>query len=70
MKVPAYSKPVLLVGRESMNRAVNSDIVAVEVFPMSEWKSPADAVVDQDGARHRRFPAVKLSSAHSRLTGR
>lgn len=53
-----------------MNRAVNGDIVAVEVFPMSEWKSPADAVVDQDGARHRRFPAVKLNSAHSRLTRR
>ena len=33
-----------------MNRAVQGDIVAVEVFLESEWKAPADAVVDQDGA--------------------
>jgi len=33
-----------------MNRAVHGDIVAVEVFPVREWKAPADAVVDQDGA--------------------
>ena len=31
-----------------MNRAVHSDIVVVEVFPESEWKAPADAVVDQE----------------------
>ncbi|KAG6893373.1 hypothetical protein C0992_010277, partial [Termitomyces sp. T32_za158] len=31
-----------------MNRAVNGDIVVVEVFPESEWKAPADEVVDQD----------------------
>ena len=31
-----------------MNRAVQGDIVVVEVFPESEWKAPADAVVDQE----------------------
>ena len=39
----------MLVGRENMNRAVQGDIVAVEVFPESEWKAPADEVVDQEG---------------------
>ena len=38
----------MLVGRENMNRAVQGDIVAVEVFPESEWKAPADEVVDQE----------------------
>lgn len=33
-----------------MNRAVQGDIVAVEIFPESEWKAPADEVVDQEGA--------------------
>jgi exosome complex exonuclease DIS3/RRP44 len=70
VKVPAYSKPVLLVGRESMNRAVQGDIVAVEVFPVSEWKAPADAVVDKDGARLGQLPAVKLNSVHSCLARR
>ena len=31
-----------------MNRATSGDIVVVEVFPESEWKAPADEVVDQD----------------------
>lgn len=31
-----------------MNRAVQGDVVAVEVFPESEWKAPADQVVDQE----------------------
>ncbi|KAJ7600823.1 hypothetical protein C8J56DRAFT_1038453 [Mycena floridula] len=35
-------------GRENMNRAVHSDVVVVEVFPESEWKAPADEVVDQE----------------------
>ncbi|KAF8518199.1 RNB-domain-containing protein [Gautieria morchelliformis] len=48
VNVPAFSKPVLLLGREHMNRAVHGDVVAIEVFPESEWKAPADEVVDQD----------------------
>ena len=31
-----------------MNRAIDGDIVAVEVFPESEWKAPGDQVVDQE----------------------
>ncbi|EPQ56056.1 RNB-domain-containing protein [Gloeophyllum trabeum ATCC 11539] len=48
VSVPAFTKPVLLVGRENMNRAVHGDIVAIEVFDESEWKAPADEVVDQE----------------------
>ncbi|KAJ3733858.1 hypothetical protein DFJ43DRAFT_1067052 [Lentinula guzmanii] len=46
--VPAFDKPILLVGRENMNRVVQGDIVVVEVFPEKEWKAPADEVVDQE----------------------
>ena len=46
--VPAFTKPVLLIGRENMNRAVQGDVVVVEVFAESEWKAPGDAVVDQE----------------------
>lgn len=48
VSVPAFQKPVLLIGRENMNRATSGDIVVVEVFPDHEWKAPADEVVDQD----------------------
>ncbi|KAF8839454.1 RNB-domain-containing protein [Paxillus ammoniavirescens] len=46
--VPAFSKPVLLIGRENMNRAVHGDVVVVEVFDESEWKAPAEEVIDQE----------------------
>ena len=49
MSNPAFQKPILLVGRENMNRAVHGDIVAVEVFDPKDWKAPADEVVDQEG---------------------
>ena len=44
----AYSKPILLIGRENMNRAVQGDIVVVEVFSEQEWKAPTEEVIDQD----------------------
>lgn len=46
--VSGFDKPILLIGRENMNRAVQGDIVAVEVFDEKEWKAPADEVVDQE----------------------
>lgn len=33
-----------------MNRAVQGDVVAVEIFPEAQWKAPADEVVDQESA--------------------
>ncbi|KAF8306782.1 RNB-domain-containing protein [Clavulina sp. PMI_390] len=50
VNLPAFTKPVLLIGRECMNRAVDGDVVAVEIFPESDWKAAGDEVVDQDAA--------------------
>ncbi|GFZ46672.1 Chromosome disjunction protein 3 [Saitozyma sp. JCM 24511] len=50
VRVPSLDKPVLLVGRQAMNRSVDGDVVVVEVFPRSEWKAPGEEVVDQDEA--------------------
>ena len=47
--VTGFEKPVLLIGREHMNRSVQGDVVVVEVFDEKEWKAPADQVVDQEG---------------------
>jgi exosome complex exonuclease DIS3/RRP44 len=49
VRVAAFNKPVLVAGRQNMNRAMQGDIVAIEMLPRSEWRTPADAVVDQDG---------------------
>lgn len=50
VKVPAYDKPILLIGRDAMNRAVDGDIVAVEILPKAEWKAPGEEVLDADSA--------------------
>ncbi|KAG8899742.1 exosome catalytic subunit dis3, partial [Tulasnella sp. 408] len=50
VNVPAFSKPVLLIGRQNMNRAVDGDIVAVELLPQSEWRTSVDEVIDQEAA--------------------
>lgn len=50
VKVPKFDKPILLIGRDSMNRAVDGDVVAVEVLPESEWKASGDEVLDADSA--------------------
>lgn len=49
VKVPAFGKPVLLVGTENTNRSVTGDYVVVEVLPEAEWKAPADEVLDEEG---------------------
>lgn len=57
----AYDKPVLLIGRENMNRAVQGDIVAVEILPEDEWKAPADEVLDQEGDAQRPRRILKVT---------
>lgn len=48
VRVASLNKPVLLVGRESINRSVDGDMVVVEIFPKDQWKAPGEEVLDQD----------------------
>jgi exosome complex exonuclease DIS3/RRP44 len=56
------NKPVLLVGRESMNRSVDGDMVVVEIFPKEQWKAPGEEVLDQDCKS-------TINDSESKLTG-
>ena len=57
---------MLLVGREHMNRAVQGDVVAVEVFDEKDWKAPLDEVVDQDG--NLSFLTYFFDKRHTQVT--
>ena len=59
--VPAFTKPILLVDRENMNRAVQGDVVVVELFDEKEWKAPADEVVDQESTFSSPYHMLYLS---------
>ncbi|MCO5565852.1 hypothetical protein L7F22_019527 [Adiantum nelumboides] len=50
VRAASIDRPVLLVGRESMNRAIDGDIVAIELLPKDQWKREADEVLDADEA--------------------
>jgi exosome complex exonuclease DIS3/RRP44 len=39
---------VLLLGRELQNRAIDGDIVIIELLPKIEWRSPSNLAVEQD----------------------
>lgn len=46
--VPAFEKSLLVLGRENSNRAVQGDIVVVEVLPKSQWKAPSTKIVEEE----------------------
>jgi exosome complex exonuclease DIS3/RRP44 len=49
VSVHGYPKPVLLIGRENLNRAVHGDMVVIEVLDEAKWGVEGDEVVDQEG---------------------
>lgn len=46
--VPAFDKPLLILGRENSNRAVSGDIVVVEVLPKDQWKAPSSKILEEE----------------------
>ncbi|XP_026755514.2 exosome complex exonuclease RRP44 [Galleria mellonella] len=44
--VNGYEKSILLQGHIGINRAVDGDLVAIEVFPEEEWRKPSDIVLE------------------------
>ena len=46
--VPAFEKPLLILGRENSNRAVSGDVVVVEVLPKPQWKAPSTKILEED----------------------
>lgn len=48
VNVEGMEKSVLLQGHEGLNRAVDGDIVAIELFDTTQWKAPSDMVLQDD----------------------
>lgn len=48
IKVPAFLKPLLILGRENINRAVDGDVVVVEVLPQDQWKEPSTKIIEEE----------------------
>lgn len=70
VKVHAYDKAVLLVGTENMNRCVTGDMVVIEVLPESEWRAPADEVLDEESKSRPAVPVITSSTVRLILFAR
>jgi exosome complex exonuclease DIS3/RRP44 len=46
--VPAFEKSLLVLGRENINRAVQGDVVVVEVLPEDQWKAPSSKIIEEE----------------------
>lgn len=46
--VPTFDKSLLIIGRENSNRAVQGDVVVVEVLPKSQWKAPSTKIIEEE----------------------
>ncbi|KAK3694074.1 mitotic control protein dis3 [Podospora appendiculata] len=48
IRVPAFPKALLILGRENINRAIDGDVVVVEVLPKDQWKEPSTQVIEEE----------------------
>ena len=46
--VPAFDKSLLILGRDNSNRAVQGDVVVVEVLPRAQWKAPSTKIIEEE----------------------
>lgn len=48
VRVPAFDKSLLILGRDNSNRAVQGDVVVVEVLPKAQWKAPSTKIIEEE----------------------
>ena len=61
--VPAFEKSLLILGRENSNRAVQGDVVVVEVLPKSQWKAPSTKIIDEETLTKNENPDAEEGEA-------
>jgi exosome complex exonuclease DIS3/RRP44 len=63
IRVPAFPKPLLILGRENINRAIDGDVVVVEVLPKDQWKAPSTSVIEEEAITQNENPDAEEASA-------
>ena len=54
--VPAFDRPLIVLGRDNGNRAVHGDNVVVEVLPRAQWKTPSTKILDEEALNRNDNP--------------
>lgn len=61
IRVPSFLKSLLILGRENINRAVDGDLVVVEILPKEQWKEPSARVVEEEAITKNENPDAEDS---------
>lgn len=48
IRVPAFPKALLILGRENINRSVDGDVVVVEILPKDQWREPSTQIIEEE----------------------
>ncbi|KAB5551186.1 hypothetical protein GE09DRAFT_165644 [Coniochaeta sp. 2T2.1] len=62
IRVPAFPKALLILGRENINRAIDGDVVVVEVLPKDQWKEPSSKVIEEENLTKNENPDTEESA--------
>jgi len=46
--VPLFDRPLIILGRENINRAMSGDLVVVELLPQDQWKQPSSKILEEE----------------------
>lgn len=46
--VSTFEKSFLILGRENSNRAVQGDVIVIEILPKSQWKAPSTQIIEEE----------------------
>ncbi|KTW27004.1 hypothetical protein T552_02496 [Pneumocystis carinii B80] len=48
VSVSNFEKPVIILGKENINRAIQGDIVAIEIFKKEQWRTLTSKIIEQE----------------------
>ena len=63
VKVAAFDRALIILGRENSNRAVNGDVVVVEILPKSQWKLPSTQIIEDEALNKDENPDAEDGEA-------
>ncbi|KAJ8940815.1 hypothetical protein NQ314_010573 [Rhamnusium bicolor] len=60
VNVDAFNDPVIVQGRDGLNRAVDGDFVVVQVFKEEDWISPSEIVLEDEGVAEENIDELEI----------
>ncbi|XP_018576622.1 exosome complex exonuclease RRP44 [Anoplophora glabripennis] len=60
VNVDSFDDPVIVQGRKGLNRAVDGDVVVVEIFKEEDWVSPSEIVLEDEGEAEENIDEVEI----------